>query len=108
MTDEQVILTFYKGKDGRTIARTTQGKICLLDIPYCKENKIWVNEWEDWKCGIKINKENVLIVQPINRLLTAEENKELFEIKAKELQKEGFKTEKKKYKPFKKKVPTDG
>src|SRR5574343_1604928 len=66
---EQLTLTFVKVNDGKTIARTNKGKICLLDIPYCKQNHIFVNEGEDWKCAVKIEKEKCIIIQPINRLL---------------------------------------
>jgi hypothetical protein len=74
MKDEQVVLTFYKGKDNRTIARNQKGKICLLDINYCKENHIYILEDESWRCAIKDEKENCIIVQPITRTATAEDN----------------------------------
>jgi hypothetical protein len=51
---------------------TTDGKICLLDIPYCKENNVYVREGEDWRCAVKEERENCIIVQPITRTLTAE------------------------------------
>ena len=108
MADEQVILTFLKGRDGKTIARNNQGKICLLDIAYCKENKIWVSEGEDWRCAVKIDKKNVMIVQPITRTLTAKENAELFEIKARQFQKDGFKQREPVKGKDKKKSPASG
>lgn len=82
---EQLTLTFVKGRDGKVIARTQKGKICLLDIPYCKENHVFVNENEDWKCAVKIEKEKVIIIQPITRTVTAQENAEIYGEKAKEL-----------------------
>jgi hypothetical protein len=82
---EQLTLTFVKGRDGKVIARTQKGKICLLDIPYCKENHIFVNENEDWRCAVKIEKEKVIIIQPITRTVTAQENAEIYGEKAKEL-----------------------
>lgn len=82
---EQLILTFLKGRDCRTVARTNEGKICLLDIPYCKENHIYVKEGEDWRCAVKEAKQNALIVQPITRLLTAEENADIMGGKLSEL-----------------------
>ncbi|MDD5551323.1 MAG: hypothetical protein PHS34_08690 [Candidatus Omnitrophica bacterium] len=90
MTDEQIVLTFYKGRDNRTIARTKTGKICLLDIPYCKENHIWVGSGEDWRCAIKAEKEKVVIVQPITKVLTAEENAQILDVKVKEFKERGF------------------
>jgi hypothetical protein len=75
---EEIILTFYKGRDGKTISRTKEGKICLLDIPYCKENRIYIKENEDWRCAIKQDKEHCIIVQPITRVVTAKENEEIF------------------------------
>lgn len=77
-TGPDLILTFFKGNDGRTIARTNKGKICLLDIPYCRENNVYVKENEDWRCAIKEEKEKCLIVQPITRTLTADENAEIY------------------------------
>jgi hypothetical protein len=85
MEQDQLILTFYIGNNGRTIANNQNGKICLLDIEYCKKNKIYVKAGEDWRCAISIEKEHVLIVQPITRTLTAQENEQLFEIKKNEL-----------------------
>jgi hypothetical protein len=83
---EQLTLTFVKGRDGKVIARTNKGKICLLDIPYCKENHIFVNENEDWRCAVKIEKEKVIIIQPITRTVTAQENAEIYGEKVKDLQ----------------------
>jgi hypothetical protein len=80
--DQQVVLTFLKGRDGSIIARNDTGKICLIDKPYCKENRIWVNENEEWKCAISREKENCLIVQPIVRLKTAAESEALMAEKA--------------------------
>ncbi len=82
---EQLTLTFVKGRDGKVIARTQKGKICLLDIPYCKENHIFVNENEDWRCAVKIEKEKVIIIQPITRTVTAQENAEIYGEKVKDL-----------------------
>jgi len=75
---EQLTLTFVKGRDGKIIARTAKGKICLLDIAYCKENHIFVNENEDWRCAVKLEKEKCIIIQPITRTVTAQENQEVF------------------------------
>ena len=77
MSDQQVVLTFLKGRDDSIIARNDTGKICLIDKPYCKENRIWVNENEEWKCAISREKENCLIVQPTIRLKTAAESEAL-------------------------------
>lgn len=82
---KELILTFVKGRDDKVIARTNQGKICLIDIPYCKENHIWINPNEDWNCIIKEERENVIIVQPVTRLVTAEENAEIFDYKVDQL-----------------------
>ncbi len=74
----ELILTFFKDNDDRTIARTNTGKICLLDISYCKENKIYVKENEDWRCIVAIEKEKCIIVQPVTRVVTAEENATIY------------------------------
>jgi hypothetical protein len=85
MEKEELILTFVKGRDSRTVARTNEGKICLLDIPYCKENHIYVKENEDWRCAVKEVKQNAIIVQPITRVVSAEENAEIMGNKLSEL-----------------------
>jgi hypothetical protein len=56
-----------------------------LDIPYCKENHIFVNENEDWRCAVKLEKEKCIIIQPITRTVTAEENAEIYGDKVKDL-----------------------
>lgn len=76
-SQEQIVLTFFKGRDSRTISRSQAGKICLLDIPYCKQNNIYVKEYEDWRCAVKVEKEHCIVVQPITRTLTAKENEEI-------------------------------
>lgn len=91
---EDIVLTFYKGETGKIIARNKEGKICLPDIPYCRKNKIYLQAGEDWRCVITSEKPSVLIVQPVNRVLTAKENEKLFEIKAEEL-KDKYEREKK-------------
>lgn len=87
MEQDQLILTFYKGDNNRTIAKTTQGKVCMLDIAYCKENNIYVKWGEDWRCAISKEMEHKIIVQPITRTLTAEQNQQLFDQKATDLKK---------------------
>lgn len=89
-TDEQLVLTFFRGKMEKVIARTDDGKICFLDIPYCKGNRIWINEGEEWNCGFR-DAGKVLVVQPIVRTKTADENKKLLEEKARQFAKQGFK-----------------
>jgi len=79
MEKQELVLTFLKGRDGRNVvARTQTGKVCLLDIPYCKQNNIYVKENEDWRCAIKEEKTACIIIQPITRTLTAEENNALY------------------------------
>ena len=85
MEQEQIVLTFYEGRNGRIIANSKEGKVCLLDFAYCKQNRIYVKFGEDWRCAIKEEKEHSIIVQPITRTLTAEENEKLFEVKKEEL-----------------------
>ncbi len=85
MSDQPVVLLFLKGRDDSIIARNDTGKICLIDKPYCKENRIWINENEEWKCAISREKENCLIVQPIVRLKTAAETEALMAAKTEDL-----------------------
>jgi hypothetical protein len=82
---EELTLTFIKGRDGKTIAKTDEGKICLLDIPYCKASHTYVHEFEDWRCAVKEVKDNCLIVQPITLVTTSEENHELMGVKLDDL-----------------------
>ena len=80
-----MVLTFYEGRNGRIIATSKEGKICLLDFAYCKQNKIYVKYGEDWRCAVKEEKEHSIIVQPITRTLTAEENEQILGSKVEEL-----------------------
>jgi hypothetical protein len=73
MTDS-IRLTFYEGREKSCIARSNEGKVCLLDVAYCRKNRIYVKFNEVWRCAIKEEKMKYIIVQPISRLLTAEEN----------------------------------
>lgn len=75
---EEVILTFVRGRDKRIVAKTDAGKVCLLDIKYCRENNFFVKENEDWRCSVREEKENCIIVQPIERTATATENLGIF------------------------------
>jgi hypothetical protein len=75
---EQIILTFFKGRQDRIIAKNHKGKICLLDFAYCRENHIYVKENEDWRCAIKEERANAIFVQPITRTLTAAENEQIY------------------------------
>jgi hypothetical protein len=74
MEQEQITVTFYKGRKGDIIADSKEGKICIPDKNYCKQNRIYLKIDEVWRCCIKEEKENVIIIQPINRLMSAEEN----------------------------------
>lgn len=85
MEQDQLILTFIEGRNGRIIARSNEGKTCLLDFAYCKQNKIYVKFSETWRCAVKEEKEHSIIVQPITRTLTAEENEKLLGSKVEEL-----------------------
>jgi hypothetical protein len=71
----EIQLTFYKGRDNKLIARNKNGKVCLIDFTYCKEHHIWVQDGEAWNCFVKREEEKFMIVQPISRLKTADENK---------------------------------
>lgn len=74
MEKEELILAFFKGRDNRVIARTDKGKVCLLDFNYCKEQRIYVNDGEVWRCAVKFEKEKYITVQPITRMMTVDEN----------------------------------
>lgn len=83
----EMSLTFLKGKDERIVARNNDGKVCLFDITYCKENHIYVKENETWRCTMKEEKESCIIVQPITRIMTASDNAEMMGERLVELQK---------------------
>jgi len=82
---KELVLTFIKGRDGNIIAKTMEGKVCLIDTSYVKENGIIVLENEDWRCSVKEEKKACLIVQPINRITTAAENEAIYDKKINEL-----------------------
>ncbi len=86
MIQDQLVLTFQKDERGnKPIARSNEGKICFLDIAYCKENNIFVKYNESWRCAISKEDNRKIFVQPITRTLTAEENDRILAEKSKQL-----------------------
>ena len=81
--ENTLFLDFYAGKHGTPIARTSEGKTCLLNIENCKKKKVYVHVGEQWKCQVDEEKENKVIVTPINMTLDAKENEYFFREKAK-------------------------
>lgn len=74
---EELSLTFFKGRDDMVISRTAAGKVCLLDMPYCKKNYIYVKESQEWRCMVKEEKQSCVVVQPLERLKSAEETEKI-------------------------------
>jgi hypothetical protein len=82
--EKSLELTFTESeKTKKPIARTTDGKICILDFNTIKSKK--VKAGETWSCEIISNDINKTIVKPIDLLITAEQNKVIFDAKLMEL-----------------------
>ena len=74
-------LTFTHS-DGSLIARADSGKICFL-----VHNHKPLKAGETWDCEIIEEKATLMTVKPVTKLLTAEQNAEIFKAKALELKK---------------------
>lgn len=84
-TQNEMLLTFFKGRDTMVISRTDEGKVCLLDIPYCKKNYIYVKEGQEWRCAVKEEKQSCVVVQPLERIKTAADTEKLMAEKVDQL-----------------------
>lgn len=69
-----LFLDFFPGRNGKPVARTESGKICLLNFEECKKNKVYVHEGEQWKCRIDEEHEKKIIVTPLAMTLDKEES----------------------------------
>lgn len=88
--EKQILfLDFFEGKKGTPIARTPEGKICLLNFNNCKRNRVYVHSGEQWKCEVDIEEEKKLIVTPINMTLDAKES-EYFAVEKAKLLKDKY------------------
>jgi len=66
-------LDFFKSENGNTIAKTSEGVVCIVDN---LSSKILLKS-ETWKVQISEIHEKVLIVYPIERIWTAKQNNEI-------------------------------
>ena len=74
---ENPIIHFYKDRNGEIIGRYFNGKKA-----YIRSNTVKVKDGEDWRCKIISYNTRSVTVEPINLLITKNENEELFIIKA--------------------------
>jgi len=81
----QLALDFIPGNRDVPIAKTFGGKICLLDLDFCKEKKIWIKVGETWRCRVTHEEDKKIIVQPLYILLSIEENDAIMKLKLKAL-----------------------
>jgi hypothetical protein len=79
-------LTFTES-EGALIARADNGKICFLQR-HNPKGEFMVNAGETWDCEIVEEKATLFTVKPVKRILTAEQNAEIFFQKAQELKKQ--------------------
>jgi len=83
--DYQLALDFVPGNKDVPIAKTFDGKICILDLNYCKKNKVWIKVGETWRCKVVTEEDKKIIVQPLYILFSIEENEMLFKSKTEAL-----------------------
>jgi len=82
--EKRLELTFTESeKTKKPVARTTEGKICILDFNTPKSKR--VKSGETWSCEIISDDIHKAIVKPIDLLITAEQNKAIFDAKLMEL-----------------------
>ena len=70
---QTLVLDFFAGRNDKPIARTPEGKVCLLNFERCKRNKVYVHVGEQWRCEVDSEEEKKIIVTPIHMTLDAEE-----------------------------------
>ena len=91
-TNETILfLDFFPGRNGKPVARTESGKICLLNFAECKKRKVYVHDGEQWRCRVDEEHEKKIIVTPLAMTLDAEENGYFIKEKAKLLADKGWK-----------------
>lgn len=82
--EKRIELTFTESKKTKKpVSRTSEGKMCILDYNSIKSKK--VKAGETWSCEIVSEDGNKTIVKPIELLITAEQNKVIFDAKLLEL-----------------------
>ena len=79
---------FFLDKNKKVIGRSNSGKIAIISFDF---KGGWVKDGEDWLCDIVKEEEHKLIVYPINRTISAEENFQFSISKLSQLKENGFK-----------------
>jgi hypothetical protein len=89
MENKREEITFFKDREGKVIGRSECGKYAIIDKNYKGE---WVYPNETWEVEYVLEDETKIIIKPIQKIRTKEENKKLFdEAIAKLQEKYGFK-----------------
>jgi hypothetical protein len=84
---------FFTGRDKKVIGRASCGKFAVVSFDY---RGLYVRDGDDWLCEIIKDEENRVIVFPLERIKSAEENyaetlKKVGELKSTGFQKKFFK-----------------
>jgi hypothetical protein len=64
-------INFFKDNSGKIIGRADNGKICIISFNF---KGGWVKECETWLCDIVDDQERKMIVMPVRRIQSADEN----------------------------------
>lgn len=81
---------FFSDKNKRIVGRSKSGKIAIISYEF---KGAWVKDGEDWLCDVVKVEENKIIVMPIGRTISAEENFNESLVKINNLKESGFKKE---------------
>jgi hypothetical protein len=87
ITYPQEEIHFFTGKDKRVVGRSTTGKIAIISFDF---KVSWVKEGEDWLCDVIQEDDHKIIVMPVNRTVSAEENAQQSAQAIMKLQDQGF------------------
>jgi hypothetical protein len=81
---------FLTGRDGKIIGHASSGKIALISRDY---KGIWVRDGDDWLCDIMREEEKMVIVMPVERIKSSEQNKSEIDQRLEKLKSDGFRKE---------------
>ena len=62
---------FFLDKNKKVVGRSGSGKIAIISFDF---KGSWVKDGEDWLCDVIKEEEHKLIVMPVHRTITADEN----------------------------------
>jgi hypothetical protein len=87
VTYSQQEVHFFSDRNKKIVGRLENGKIAIISFDFKGE---WVKDGESWICDIIQEYENKIIVNPVKRTITAQENFESSKVKIEELKDRGF------------------